>query len=139
MSSKFYYSCMSFGKFAGCHQRPDRSFFINGHQFPVCARCTGVLIGQYSALILYRMLSLPAVILVSFCAVMFLDWLLQYLDMIITNIFTTTDPAALAACAGQALKQGTASPRQCGKVLLADRPSQVRQVRLRAQSELRKN
>ena len=82
---------MSFGKFAGCHQRPDRSFFINGHQFPVCARCTGVLIGQYSALILYRILSLPAVILVSFCAVMFLDWLLQYLDMIITNIFTTTD------------------------------------------------
>ena len=120
---------MSFGKFAGCHQRPDRSFFINGHQFPVCARCTGVLIGQYSALILYRILSLPAVILVSFCAVMFLDWLLQYLDMIITNIFTTTDPAALAACAGQALKQGTASPHQCGKVLLADRPSQVRQVR----------
>ncbi|MCC2174550.1 DUF2085 domain-containing protein [Oscillospiraceae bacterium CLA-AA-H269] len=73
---------MSFGKHAGCHQRPDRSFFINGHQFPVCARCTGVLIGQCSALILYRILSLPAVILVSFCAVMFLDWLLQYLDIL---------------------------------------------------------
>ena len=25
-----------------CHQRPDRSFFIDGHQFPVCARCTGL-------------------------------------------------------------------------------------------------
>jgi len=28
-----------------CHQRPDRSFFFRGHQFPVCARCTGFLVG----------------------------------------------------------------------------------------------
>ncbi len=27
-----------------CHRKPDRSFFINGHQFPVCARCTGFYI-----------------------------------------------------------------------------------------------
>jgi uncharacterized membrane protein len=25
-----------------CHQRPERSFFLDGHQFPVCARCTGL-------------------------------------------------------------------------------------------------
>lgn len=25
-----------------CHQRPDRSFFLYGHQLPVCARCTGL-------------------------------------------------------------------------------------------------
>ncbi len=31
--------------FCGCHCRPDRSFFYKGRQFPVCARCTGVLIG----------------------------------------------------------------------------------------------
>ncbi|MDY3097688.1 DUF2085 domain-containing protein, partial [Methanobrevibacter sp.] len=24
-----------------CHRNPERSFFINGHQLPVCARCTG--------------------------------------------------------------------------------------------------
>ena len=28
-----------------CHQRPDRSFFFRGHQFPVCSRCTGFLVG----------------------------------------------------------------------------------------------
>jgi uncharacterized membrane protein len=25
-----------------CHQRPDRSFFWDGQQLPVCARCTGL-------------------------------------------------------------------------------------------------
>ena len=32
-----------------CHRIPERSFFIKGHQFPVCARCTGF----YSGLIVY--------------------------------------------------------------------------------------
>lgn len=25
-----------------CHQRPERSFFWDGHQLPVCARCTAL-------------------------------------------------------------------------------------------------
>jgi uncharacterized membrane protein len=25
-----------------CHQRPERSFQLGGHQLPVCARCTGL-------------------------------------------------------------------------------------------------
>ena len=29
----------------GCHARADRSFFFRGRQFPVCARCTGMLAG----------------------------------------------------------------------------------------------
>ena len=29
----------------GCHGRADRSFFFRGRQFPLCARCTGELIG----------------------------------------------------------------------------------------------
>jgi uncharacterized membrane protein len=32
-------------KIWGCHQRPERSFFFSGYQFPLCARCTGVLVG----------------------------------------------------------------------------------------------
>lgn len=37
---------MSLGyKVFRCHQLPDRSFHINGIQFPLCARCTGILIG----------------------------------------------------------------------------------------------
>lgn len=28
-----------------CHQIPERSFFIAGRQFPLCARCTGIFTG----------------------------------------------------------------------------------------------
>jgi len=28
-----------------CHRRPDRSFSYRGKQFPVCARCTGIVAG----------------------------------------------------------------------------------------------
>lgn len=31
--------------FFGCHARPDRSFYWKGRQFPICARCTGELVG----------------------------------------------------------------------------------------------
>lgn len=27
-----------------CHRKPEHSFFIRGHQFPVCSRCTGCYI-----------------------------------------------------------------------------------------------
>ncbi|MGD8190699.1 DUF2085 domain-containing protein [Brevibacillus ginsengisoli] len=28
-----------------CHRNPARSFFINGKQMPLCARCTAILLG----------------------------------------------------------------------------------------------
>ena len=36
-----------------CHQIPERSFFIAGHQFAVCARCTGLYAGFAAAAVLY--------------------------------------------------------------------------------------
>ncbi|MDO5860251.1 DUF2085 domain-containing protein [Methanobrevibacter sp.] len=37
-----------------CHRKPERSFFIKGHQFPVCARCTGFYTGLIAFLIYNR-------------------------------------------------------------------------------------
>lgn len=34
--------------FVLCHQKPERSFFWKGKQFPVCARCTGIYLGYLS-------------------------------------------------------------------------------------------
>lgn len=37
----------------GCHCRPDRSFFYKGRQFPLCARCTGELMGILAGIVLF--------------------------------------------------------------------------------------
>jgi uncharacterized membrane protein len=39
-----------------CHQRPERSFFIAGHQLAVCARCTGIYFGFSLALLAYPLI-----------------------------------------------------------------------------------
>jgi uncharacterized membrane protein len=35
-----------------CHRRPDRTFKINDHYFPVCSRCTGIYIGAIAYFVL---------------------------------------------------------------------------------------
>jgi uncharacterized membrane protein len=39
-----------------CHQIPERSFFIEGHQFGVCARCTGLYTGFMVAALVYPLI-----------------------------------------------------------------------------------
>jgi len=36
-----------------CHQRPDRSYFIDGHKLGVCSRCTGIYFGFALTLLAY--------------------------------------------------------------------------------------
>lgn len=47
------------GKFARCHQMPERSFFLRSYQFPLCARCTGIMIGRIVAILLFPFVLLP--------------------------------------------------------------------------------
>lgn len=49
MNLSIYERLMQIGRSSGCHQLPERSFFYNGKQFPVCARCTGAIVGQIIA------------------------------------------------------------------------------------------
>lgn len=45
--TKIWVKAMEIGsRVWGCHQIPERSFFIHHYQFPVCARCTGVILGE---------------------------------------------------------------------------------------------
>lgn len=70
---------MRLGNRCGCHQREDRSFQIKGWQFPICSRCTGILIGQIIGLILYSSrIRIPFSIDFLFLVMMFLDWFVQY-------------------------------------------------------------
>lgn len=66
---------------AGCHQRTDRSFFFKGYQFPMCARCTGVMIGYLAAFPIYFYKSFSFWVYLILCAIMFMDWYIQYLKI----------------------------------------------------------
>ena len=69
---------MKLGASAGCHQRPDRSFFFHGWQFPVCARCTGVLAGQLVGFPIAIKKNITTLTAVLCCETTMLDWSLQY-------------------------------------------------------------
>lgn len=76
-----YHSLMRFGHKTGCHQRPDRSFFYHGHQFPVCARCTGVFIGYMITVPIYIKFHFSYIACICACSVMFVDWFIQYVEI----------------------------------------------------------
>lgn len=64
----------------GCHARPDRSFFFRGKQFPICARCTGELVGILLGIPLALMFGIPHFSLVLLMMVpMIFDGFLQLL------------------------------------------------------------
>lgn len=67
----------SIGNHSGCHQLPERSFFYKGKQFPVCARCTGVSLGQLAAVIAAFFWHIPSVLALALLSVMGLDWGIQ--------------------------------------------------------------
>ena len=75
----WYRVVFEIGRIAGCHQRSDRSFFVRGKQFPVCARCTGVFFGYLVGGILFWFYKIPFCFNIAFCAIMFADWLVQRL------------------------------------------------------------
>lgn len=73
-------------KYWGCHQLPERSFFFNGYQFPVCARCTGIILGYIIAFILFLFnIRITPILCVVFIIVMAIDGLLQYLTPYTSN------------------------------------------------------
>lgn len=72
---------MKAGSRTGCHQLPERSFYYKGWQFPVCARCTGVIIGYIAAGGLAFLFHPNIFIIGACCLVMLCDWLLQFLKI----------------------------------------------------------
>ncbi len=70
---------MRLGNRCGCHQKEDRSFKIKGWQFPICSRCTGILVGQLLGIFIYVFhFRIPIYISCIFLLIMFLDWYIQY-------------------------------------------------------------
>lgn len=68
---------MKAGERTGCHQMPERSLYINNYQFPVCARCTGVIIGYLLAIPINLKWGFQKKFSFFGAIVMFTDWFLQ--------------------------------------------------------------
>ena len=73
-------------KLWGCHQKPERSFFLYGYQFPLCARCTGVLIGYVcSFFLLVFGFSIPSIVCILLLLPLVLDGMIQLFFYIMSN------------------------------------------------------
>ena len=83
---KLWIKLMDFGDRIGCHQIAERSFFINGYQFPVCARCTGVIVGEVIAILLILLkINIDILWAITLLLVMGADWFLQYINLLESN------------------------------------------------------
>lgn len=61
-----------------CHQKPERSFFYKGKQFPVCARCTGIHLGYFAfPLFLFGIVRIPLLWTILLILPTYLDGAIQ--------------------------------------------------------------
>ena len=85
MKLKIWIKLMNIGSRLGCHQMPERSFFYKGYQFPVCARCTGLIIRYLLGVLIYFLKVLNWKIAIILCIPLVLDGGSQYLNWRISN------------------------------------------------------
>ena len=85
MKLKIWIKLMNIGSRLGCHQMPERSFFYKGYQFPVCARCTGLIIGYLLGVLIYFLKVLNWKIEIILCIQLVIDGGSQYLNWRISN------------------------------------------------------
>lgn len=78
MGEKIWIKLMALGAHLGCHQRADRSFIFRNYQFPVCARCTGIIVSTIIAWITYWKVKLKTPIAVLLIIPMAIDGSVQY-------------------------------------------------------------
>tara|TARA_B110000114_G_C15021642_1_gene369126 strand:- start:765 stop:1118 length:354 start_codon:yes stop_codon:yes gene_type:complete len=98
-----------------CHQLPHRSFFWNGMQFPICARCTGIHIGYLTMPIFLFNLCNPSIELsILMILPTYLDGLRQHFTKkestnmirVITGVISGAGTMALIAMFGQFVGRG---------------------------------
>lgn len=73
---------MNAGHFLGCHQMASRSFSFHGYQFPVCARCTGVIVGELLSVVSILLgIRINFWLMLFLIAIMGIDWGIQRIDI----------------------------------------------------------
>ena len=85
MTELIWMKLMKVGSRLGCHQRADRSFSVGHYQFPVCARCTGILISTFIAYITFFKRRISVSKCVCMMMPLAIDGTLQYLGLYESN------------------------------------------------------
>ena len=87
-SDLIWIKLMNLGHRLGCHQMEERSFHFKGYQFPVCARCTGVFLGEIIAIVLLLLgIKINIFVSIALLLIMGFDWFIQYIKLLqSTNI-----------------------------------------------------
>jgi uncharacterized membrane protein len=65
-------------RFWGCHRLPERSFFVEGRQFHVCARCTGLIVGLPVSILLIPLRDSLPFVFALFGILLIADGLTQF-------------------------------------------------------------
>lgn len=61
----------------------SRSFYYKDYQFPICARCTGVFLGEISSVIAILLgFRVPLYVAIILLAIMGLDWFIQEINIL---------------------------------------------------------
>ena len=76
---------MKLGAKLGCHQMPERSFFYKEYQFPICARCTGLILGYFLGILIYSLNVIDLKIAILLCIPLVIDGGSQYLKWRMSN------------------------------------------------------
>lgn len=83
---RLWIKLMNYGNKLGCHQMAERSFFFKGYQFPVCARCTGVILGEVISIVLIILkIKVDIRFAIAILLIMGFDWLIQYINILQSN------------------------------------------------------
>lgn len=64
---------------------PERSFFVFGYQFPVCARCTGIMAGEIFSIPLFILFNQSIIVSILLTIPMAVDGIMQYKTAYISN------------------------------------------------------
>lgn len=85
-ADKIWIKSMKIGQWLGCHQMACRSFSFRGYQFPLCARCTGVLLGEIAGIVgIIIGIRMRWYNIIAFILIMGLDWFIQYIKLLYSN------------------------------------------------------
>ena len=85
---KLFVDNLILAKYWRCHHKFERSFFVKGRQFHLCARCTGIVTGYYFSPFFWLIARENTVIcFITFTLIMALDGFTQ-----LWNLRTSTNP-----------------------------------------------